>query len=1616
MSDIDLQLVSTSSRDGATSLVFGASADGRYVLVDEVDPLGNNSSRLLLIDTATSTFKVVYTEAPGENINSASLSADGRYVAYDVTPAGQLTDQENIYRWDSTNGHVDNVAPSLDAQRVTLGGMMSGDGRYVAFYSRARDLVPGDTNGDYDVFVADMQQGGIRRIFEHGAPYDISEDGRYLIVGPSAVTGDPGVYRVDLQTGAMDSFGANSFYATLSADGRYAAFSTSDALVPEDNNGKIDVYLKDFVTGSVRLVSSSAAGGIGNDASNTPIISQDGSRVAFYTDATNLVAGQSTRGGLIVKDIASGAVAQLPGGERALANEAYFQGIVFISSDNRTITYATNDALLPADNDTLADVYQAHFRPPSVTIANVSGDNRVNAAEEAAPVTVAGTSSAAGLKILVTSPSGATATTTTAADGSWSVTVAASGVSDGTHTFTVKATDDAGITATDSQGVLFDSIPPSLAINIGGGDTINAAQLHAAAIFGNSDAIGQSVTISIDGHVVGHATVQTPAVPGGFGDWSFSYDAGALDEGQHTLDVRVADPAGNVTDRSIFFDVDTAPPRIEILSVAGDDVVSQGELGQLVAVTGTSDATGRTVTITANNKVRGTAVVQADGSWSADISLADASPQTVLFASVADRAGNIGSDVDNVTVDTDLVRVSVGSHGEQGDGDPSFVFGFTAPTISPDGRYVLFTGNPTTLTPDDPDVFTWIMLKDMMTGTLTVIAPGDPGQYSPGSQIAAIGVFDPNGATFTYELIDPASGGLAPRDPNPFVDENGQQIGSQPSLSADGRFLVFTSFRTDLVAGLPAQPSGDAHPRVFVKDLSTGEIKLVSFTATDDDPDRVFTAHSNIGGSRYVAFQSHLSGGANDTNHAVDIYVRDIETGALTLVSATPSGMAGDGDSFAPEISADGRYVAFFSGATNLVAGHTYSTGQVYLRDLQTGTTTLLSADADGNPLGGTAAFGPADIVFTADNRYVAFYAAARAAPEDQNDAFDVYLKDLQTGEVRLISSGGVAADGNIYGFDLTPDGRYATYSTYDPAVPGDTNHLADVFLRRLVATDTLAIDPLTGDNHLTVAEQGAAVAVSGTSTLHGGTVALRIDGAQVATAAIGADGTWATTIDVTALAAGRHAVAASALDPTGFSVSGGAIIMLDRGAQQITVALAHDTGVSASDKITSDPMLTVTLAEPGDTIKFSTDNIHFTTAQPVFATDGFKSVFVHSYDGNGTVTAEALFSFDLARGVGQSTVLTVDDTADHRVNPSEAAHVAYTVAGLDADASGIVTFSDGTHTATQAVSANGSFTIDLSALSGTVTSALALGDLAGNSAHVSGNAVLLAADPDQNAHANHPPVAAADTGSLPAFTTRAGNMLANDSDPDGDTLSLTEIAINGVITPVAASGSTTILGAHGKLTVTADGGYSYLGALPGTDTFAYKVSDGGALAATSTFTVAVSPTSSSSLDFDFAFTQAHVVFTDKALLIAPDGVVYDVTGIAQLHFTDGTINERDDSPLVDDLFYYSRYFDVWAAHIDPDAHYAANGWLEGRDPNAYFSTRGYLGAYADVAAAHVNPLAHYDQYGWREGRDPSPAFDTGDYLAHYGDVAAAHVDPLAHFLAWGMVEGRHAYGDGAWG
>src|SRR5262249_42351583 len=159
---------------------------------------------------------------------------------------------------------------------------------------------------------------------------------------------------------------------------------------------------------------------------------------------------------------------------------------------------------------------------------------------------------------------------------------------------------------------------------------------------------------------------------------------------------------------------------------------------------------------------------------------------------------------------------------------------------------------------------------------------------------------------------------------------------------------------------------------------------------------------------RFVAFESRAANlVAGDTNGTYDIFVRDRLAGVTECISVNPRGVSGDRDSLAPRISSDGRYVAFASDATDLVAADTNRRTDVFLRDRMTGRTTLVSTDSSGNQGNGVSgnAKGLPGVSISAQGRFVAFTSeATNLVPGDTKGHVDIFVHDVKTGVTECVS------------------------------------------------------------------------------------------------------------------------------------------------------------------------------------------------------------------------------------------------------------------------------------------------------------------------------------------------------------------------------------------------------------------------------------------------------------------------------------------------------------------------------------------------------------------------------------------------------------------------------------
>jgi Tol biopolymer transport system component len=347
-------------------------------------------------------------------------------------------------------------------------------------------------------------------------------------------------------------------------------------------------------------------------------------------------------------------------------------------------------------------------------------------------------------------------------------------------------------------------------------------------------------------------------------------------------------------------------------------------------------------------------------------------------------------------------RISVSSTGEEAHGDTR------GPAISADGRFVAFYSDASDLVPDDTNGWTDVFVRDRLLGTTEL------------ASLSSLG-------------------------------EQGSRASGSPGINGDGRFVVFESDAPDLV---PGDTNGCLD--VLVRDRRFGTTELVSLSTSGEQANAESRSSSISADGSYVAFRSAASNLVpDDTNGYRDVFVRDRQLGTTERVSLSSSGEQGNSDSadFGVSISADGQFVAFDSCASNLVPDDTNGYRDVFVRDRQLGTTALVSLSYWGDQ-GNSDSRNPS---ISADVRYVAFESwASNLVAGDTNEAQEVFVRDRQLGTTERISlsSSGEQADYWSREPAVSADGRFVGFSSYATnLVAGDTNECEDVFVREREAT-----------------------------------------------------------------------------------------------------------------------------------------------------------------------------------------------------------------------------------------------------------------------------------------------------------------------------------------------------------------------------------------------------------------------------------------------------------------------------------------------------------------------------------------------------------------------------------
>jgi Tol biopolymer transport system component len=326
------------------------------------------------------------------------------------------------------------------------------------------------------------------------------------------------------------------------------------------------------------------------------------------------------------------------------------------------------------------------------------------------------------------------------------------------------------------------------------------------------------------------------------------------------------------------------------------------------------------------------------------------------------------------------------------------------PVISGDGRFVAFSSKSGKLVPGDTNKTTDVFVWDRDTGTTERVSVGSTGEQAEG-------------------------------------------ISTPTSISPDGRFVVFNSDAPNLVEndGVPTNLEGALD--VFVHDRETNETERISVNTLGEPAQFAPSFAGKItSDGRFVAFVSaaqNLDPLDTDINH--DIFVRDRELGTTEMVSLKSTGEETMFMTLSPSISGDGRFVAFDAN-DELTPDDTNRAADVFVRDRMLGTTTLVSVRTDGS----VSVKGGVDPEITRDGRFVLFYSRSKLVAADTNRSGDAYLRDLQTGKTTLVSRNHKGRVGNGHSFpnDISADGRYVVFvSRADNIVQADTNGEFDYFI-----------------------------------------------------------------------------------------------------------------------------------------------------------------------------------------------------------------------------------------------------------------------------------------------------------------------------------------------------------------------------------------------------------------------------------------------------------------------------------------------------------------------------------------------------------------------------------------
>jgi Tol biopolymer transport system component len=404
-----------------------------------------------------------------------------------------------------------------------------------------------------------------------------------------------------------------------------------------------------------------------------------------------------------------------------------------------------------------------------------------------------------------------------------------------------------------------------------------------------------------------------------------------------------------------------------------------------------------------------------------------------------------------------LERVNLAFDGEQADGYSS------SPSISGDGRYVAFDSEASNLVASDTNGVRDVFVRDRVAGTITRVSVRSDGTegnaFSQGAMISGNGRYvtfwseatnlvagDTNGArdVFVHDLQTGTTERVSRRSDSDEADDDS----TMPSISADGRYVVFVSDATNM-----EDDDENGVRDVFLHDRNEDSTTRVSggIGGSDITQDCYWPRISGDGST--IVFSSaapELVSG--DLNGRSDVFAHTISSGARVIISSGLSGAMANGESTIADVSSTGRYVVFLSWASNLVEGDTTGTGDYFVRDRVAGTTERITVTPTGGAPSIQAEEWPLSI--SADGRFVVFSTQAfDLIAGDTNNERDIFLRDRTLGQTTRVSvsSKGIETLQASFHSAISANGRYVAFDSQGAnLVLGDTNGEMDVYVRDL--------------------------------------------------------------------------------------------------------------------------------------------------------------------------------------------------------------------------------------------------------------------------------------------------------------------------------------------------------------------------------------------------------------------------------------------------------------------------------------------------------------------------------------------------------------------------------------